>query len=111
MTRVILLISLLFSINLMASADHMVCNYGDAHAVASYDSVGTLSQVKLDDFRAKIMMDAFDDAYNCNEGVELLGAVKTEAGADYLADCAIDSLGVFQVKLTLTCTSIKSLFK
>ena len=88
MTKVALILSLLFSINSMASSEHSICNYGDAHAV-----------------------DAFDDTYNCNEGVELIGAVKTEKGAAYIADCTADSLGTMQVSLNLSCEPLSSIFK
>lgn len=111
MSRILFSIVILFSVNLMANETYFICNHGDAHAVASYDEAGTIYNTQLDDFRAEILKTAFDDRFNCDEGVELLGAVKTDSGAQYLADCSADSLGTATVRIDLVCQDLNSIFK
>ncbi len=105
--------SIIFSLTVLTSAWALAevpsynCGYGDIATLAKYD--GTSSQLKvknLSEAESAYMEVAFDDAWNCDEGVELLGADFDYAKGKkvvYKALCSKDSLGTHTVSLTLAC--------
>ncbi len=107
MKSIIFFITLLTSALAFAEVPSYSCSYAESTALAKYD--GTSSQLKvmnLSENEATYMEAAFDDAWNCDEGVELLGAEFDYTQGKkvvYKALCSKDSLGTNTVSLTLSC--------
>ena len=81
-----------------------ICSYDDIYNISNYSEGATvLTERQLTADEEAKMESAFDDAYNCDEGVDLIGSVKTKDGADYLATCWADSLGPADVTLPQSC--------
>ena len=90
----------------LANTAHYNCSYEDIKNISNYfEGATTLSERQLTESEQVKMENAFDNEYDCDEGVELLGSIKTPDGADYLATCWKDSLGSNQVSLPQTCVA------
>ncbi len=103
--RLLLMAAVLFS-SFQASAfvTFYFCGLGDIQEITWFSSTGIESgERELTSSEVATLESTFDSLYNCDEGVDLLGAVHLSNGAEYKAICNADSLGSKEVRLKLSC--------
>jgi hypothetical protein len=103
------LVSLLFVVNVaQAESPVYVCGSKTVEAIASLDfESGDFEQLPMSQEQRKFLTWEIDGLWNCDEGVQLLGAEPSDSESylmHYVARCSTDSLGTREVRLPLTCS-------
>ena len=106
--KLLSIIALLLAFNTAnAETPFYVCGLGEVQKIATLDPIGSdLKDAPLAPSEVTFLERAIDDKFDCDEGVELLGAELATKGSQkvyFAAKCSKDSLGTKKVKIELNC--------
>ena len=108
MKSIILILSIFLASTVQAKVPVHVCGFGEVTKVAMKDGIGsTVSMMPLLIEEKSYLESEMDNKWDCDEGVDLLGAGKKDfKGKNQVvlnAMCSKDSMRIYKVELVLDC--------